>query len=166
MDYATVSTVIDTFERHIKTIPNWSETTGILLMRYMFKHLGAEGKKLLGYSTRIEWDDPTLTDIPKFAPTGARLMAAFDMAVSFLGPDLSGLESVLTDVGRRHFHMKIQPHMWPLVGEALFDVFRDCMGKDGELFTAEVQKAWTIVYNLWGYHMIQGLLAEKKLNGR
>jgi len=35
------------------------------------------------------------------------------------------------------------------------------MGKDGSLFTHDVEEAWTIIYNFLGYHMFKGLKAEK-----
>jgi len=64
------------------------------------------------------------------------------------------LESVLYDLGKRHVMMKAQPEFWPLVGEALFLVFEECMGG---MFQGNVRDSWTVMYNFLGYHMIQGL---------
>lgn len=157
-----VSRVLSSWERGIKDIPNWSSTLGVAFMRYIFKHTGAEGKRLMGYPANVEWDDPALATDPAFRKKGMRLIEAIDMALGFLGPDLSPLEKTMVDLGRRHYYMDCQPKHWPLVGEALFDVFRESMGKDGTYFTQDVEEAWTVIYNFLGYHMIAGLNAEKE----
>lgn len=156
-----VTDVLTSWEKGIRNIPNWSSKLGLLFMRYIFKHTGGEGKRVMGYPEDVAWDDPALSTDPIFQKKGIRLIQAIDMAIGFLGPDLSPLEMTMFDLGRRHYHMNCKPEHWPLVGEALFDVFRDFMGENGADFTYEVEEAWTLIYNFLGYHMIQGLLAEK-----
>lgn len=161
MTFNVVTDVLTSWERGIKAIPNWSAKTGVLFLRYILKHTGSEGIKLFGLPLDVQWDDPRL-DVDTVVQTkGGRLIQAIDMALSFLGPDLSPLEVTLKDLGRRHYHMNCQPEHWPLVGKALFDVFRDCMGNDGVLFTIEVEESWTMLYNFLGFYMIEGLNAEK-----
>lgn len=160
INFDIVTRVLVSWEKGIKIHPNWSSKTGFLFMRYIFKHCGAEGKKLMGYSDDIGWDDPSLTKDPVFLKKGMRLISGIDMAISLFGPDLSTLEYTMADLGRKHYHMDCKPEHWPLVGEALFDVFRESMGEDGAYFTAEVEEAWTIIYSFLGYHMIKGLNAE------
>ena len=159
--FEMVSHVLSSWDRGVKEIPNWNIDLGVAFMRYIFKHTGAEGRKLMGYPADAQWDDPAFATDPTFQKKGKRLIEAIDMALGFLGPDLSPLETTMVDLGRRHYYMNCQPEQWPLVGEALFDVFRESMGKDGSLFTHDVEEAWTIIYNFLGYHMIKGLKAEK-----
>jgi hemoglobin-like flavoprotein len=109
---------------------------------------------LFGFPKGTDYTDPDLTNNAKFLTKGVVLIKAIDTAVQLLGPDLFPLEEVLFDLGKRHVIMKAQPEFWPLVGEALFLVFEECMG---DSFTDEVREAWTIMYNFLGYHMIQGL---------
>ncbi len=163
--FGMVTSVLSSWEKGIKEgVPNWSSINGFLFMRYIFKHTGAEGREVMGYPEDVKWDDPALAKDSTFRMKGIRLIKAIDMALSFLGPDLSPLEVTMFDLGRRHYHMNCKPEHWPLVGEALFDVFRDCMGEGGSSFTPEVEEAWTVIYNFLGYHMIRGLNAEKADN--
>lgn len=93
----------------------------------------------------------------RFLTKGVVLIKAIDTAVQLLGPDLYPLEDDLFDLGKRHIHMKAQPEFWPLVGEALFLVFEECLGNK---FQGPVKDARSVMYNFLGYHMIQGLVYQ------
>jgi hemoglobin-like flavoprotein len=160
--FEMVNHVLTSWEKGIRSIPNWSSKVGFIFLRYILKHTGSEGNKLFGYPSDTKWDDLGFENDPVFRKKGERLIQAIDMALSFMGPDLQPLEFTMKDLGRRHFHMECQPEHWPLVGEALLDVFRECMGEEGGLFTAQVEESWTTLYNFLGFHMIEGLNAEKR----
>eukprot|EP00934_Nitzschia_sp_Nitz4_P002340 Nitzschia sp. Nitz4//scaffold95_size97785//44405//45694//NITZ4_004666-RA/size97785-processed-gene-0.16-mRNA-1//1//CDS//3329560469//2340//frame0 len=160
ISYKTVTLVVESWETGIKPIPNWNTKLGALWVRYIFKYLGAEGKKMMGYGESVAWNDPALEKDRWFVMKGDRLISAIDLCVSFLGPDLSTLEATMNDLGKRHFHMDCKPHHWPLVGEALFEIFREFMGENGSKFTPQVEQAWLLIYRFLGYHMIHGLEKE------
>jgi hemoglobin-like flavoprotein len=147
-----VDSVITSWQK-IVAIPNWEKVTGDLFLRYIFK-IEPGTIDLFGFPEGTDYTDPDLTKNTRFMTKGVVLIKAIDTAVQLLGPDLYPLEEVLFDLGKRHVIMKAQPEFWPLVGEALFLVFEECMG---DVFDKGVRDAWTIMYNFLGYHMIQGL---------
>jgi hemoglobin-like flavoprotein len=156
ISFDIVETVIESWQK-ILAIPDWSKVTGELFLRYIFK-LEAGTINLFGFPVGTDYLDPELTSNIKFTTKGVVLIKAIDTSVQMLGPDLYPLEDALYDLGRRHVIMKAQPEYWPIVGEALFLVFEECLGKDG--FSPKVRDAWTVIYNFLGYHMIEGLKSK------
>lgn len=110
-----------------------------------------------GFSKDADWNDPSVYKHPRFVTHGIALVAAFDKAIDFLGPDLEPLEMELQDLGRRHTRMSALPEYWPIVGEALFFTLEQALGED---FNEEIKKSWSVVYHFLAYHMIKGLLLE------
>lgn len=153
ISYDLVTVVIESW-RKILAIPEWKKVTGDLFLRYIFK-IEPGTIELFNFPADTDYLDPDLTNDIKIRTKGELLIKAIDTAVQLLGPDLYPLEGVLFDLGRRHVIMNAQPEFWPLVGEALFLVFEECMGEDG--FSPAVRNAWTVMYNFLGYHMIKGL---------
>lgn len=162
ISFETACIVMDSWEHGIKSNPNWDSKLGPLWVRYIFRYGDADCKRLIGYNEKTAWDDPTLSDDSWFVRKGERLIRAIDLALTFLGPDLSHLEGHLKELGQRHYNMGCKPHHWPIVGEALFDLFREHMGDNGCMFTSEVEAAWRLIYRFLGYHMIQGMSVEKE----
>jgi hemoglobin-like flavoprotein len=161
ISFTMVENVIMSWEK-ITQIPKWEKTTGDLFLRYIFK-IEPATIDLFGFPAGTDYNDPDLTSNVKFVTKGVVLIKAIDTAVQMLGPDLYPLEDVLYDLGKRHVIMKAQPEFWPIVGEALFLVFEEYMG---DAFDEGVRKAWTVMYNFLGYHMIQGLKYQYKLMER
>jgi hemoglobin-like flavoprotein len=153
--YDKVQLVLSSWDTGIRRIPNWATITGESFLRHIFRR-APETISMFGFPADLKWDDLELKNDRRFIMKGVRLIKAIDMAVSFLGPDLRPLEQQLFEVGERHVALNCRPSQWPTVGEALFDVFEECM-EEGE-FTQELRNAWTLMYNFWGYHMILGLV--------
>jgi hypothetical protein len=153
--YDKVALVVSSWDTCIKSIPNWAMITGESSLRHIFRR-APETITMFGFRADLKWDDPELKNDRRFIMKGIVLIKAIDMAVSCLGPDIRPLEKQLFDVGERHVALNCRPSQWPTVGEALFDVFEECM-EEGE-FTQELRNAWTLMYNFWGYHMILGLV--------
>jgi hemoglobin-like flavoprotein len=158
ISFTLVTTVVDSWSR-VTSIPNWETVTGDLFLRYIFK-LAPATMELFGFPAKTDYRDPELVHNRAFLHKGVVLIKAIDTAVSLLGPDVAPLEGVLYDLGKRHVNMMAQPEHWPVVGEALFLVFEECM--EGG-FSGDVRKAWTIMYNFLGFHMIEGLKFQYKL---
>jgi Globin len=139
--YDTVDTVLQSWEKKILSIPNWSHSTGESFLRHIFR-LAPPTITLFGFPADTKYNDPSLSTNIKFITKGVTLIKAIDMAVMFLGPDLEAFEEELYRLGWRHIAMRARPEHWPVVGEALMCTFEDCMrGK----FTKKEREAWTIV---------------------
>jgi hemoglobin-like flavoprotein len=154
VSFEMVTKCIDSWERDLKAVPGWKEIGGELLLRKMFE-LEPECIEMFGFPSDTRFDDPELKNNAAFMKKGIALVMAVDMAVSFLGPDLEPLESELVALGERHVALECKPKHWPMVGEALFYVFEQALGKK---FTPAVQKSWLTLYRFLGYHMIVGLI--------
>jgi hemoglobin-like flavoprotein len=150
-----VTAVVVSWEQGIKKIPNWPGITGELFLRKIFE-LDPETITMFGFPADTKYDDPSLASDPIFMGKAVRLIKAIDMAAGFLGPDLQPLEDKLFQLGARHAAMQCRPQQWPMVGEALFYVFEQCMRGGGS--TKSVRTSWTTIYNFLGYHMIRGLV--------
>ncbi|KAL7570524.1 hypothetical protein ACA910_004300 [Epithemia clementina (nom. ined.)] len=157
ISYACVHNVASSWQI-ILNIPEWEKVTGELFIRYIFK-LEPKTVVMFGFPSNTDYCDPDLVQDIKFMTKGIVLIKAIDTSVHLLGPDLYPLEDTVLDLGKRHVQMQTQPEHWPIIGEALFLVFEECMGGK---FTGEVREAWTRIYNFLGYHMIQGLEAKYK----
>lgn len=157
ISYSIVSDVIASWQVLIAT-PNWEKEVGDLFLRYIFK-IEPGTVELFGFPSDTDYKDPDLTKNKKFLTKGVVLIKAIDAAVHLLGPDLSPLEEILFDLGKRHVHMKAQPEFWPLVGEALFLVFEERLGQK---FDDRMKESWTVMYNFLGYYMIEGLKYQYK----
>lgn len=141
ISYDTVFLVLGSWQDKILRIPNWSLPTGISFLRHIFR-LAPVTITLFGFPPDTKYDDPKLSENPKFTTKGARLIKAIDMAAMFLGPDLEPFEQELYSLGWRHIAMQARPEYWPAVGEALLCTFEDHMIGG---FTQEERNAWTIV---------------------
>jgi hypothetical protein len=141
ISYETTYLVLTSWQEKILRIPNWSLPTGESFLRHIFR-LAPVTIKLFGFSPDTKYDDPKLSQNPKFTTKGARLIQAIDMAAMFLGPDLEPFEKELYDLGWRHIAMQARPEYWPVVGEALLCTFEDHMIGG---FTQKERDAWTIV---------------------
>ncbi|KAL7567914.1 hypothetical protein ACA910_019627 [Epithemia clementina (nom. ined.)] len=157
ISYATVHHVVTSWQV-ILNIPDWERVTGELFIRYIFK-LEPKTIEMFGFPADTDYRDPDLVHDITFMTKGIVLIKAIDTSVQLLGPDLYPLEDIVYDLGKRHVMMQAQPEHWPVIGEALFLVFEECM--EGK-FTGEVREAWTLIYNFLGYHMIEGLKAQYK----
>eukprot|EP00538_Stauroneis_constricta_P013646 CAMPEP_0119564262 /NCGR_PEP_ID=MMETSP1352-20130426/26444_1 /TAXON_ID=265584 /ORGANISM="Stauroneis constricta, Strain CCMP1120" /LENGTH=315 /DNA_ID=CAMNT_0007613005 /DNA_START=59 /DNA_END=1006 /DNA_ORIENTATION=+ len=156
--FDVVDMVMKSWEHQVKgNNPNWLNVGGELFLRRLFFRC-PETIDMFGFPPNTQHDDPDLKNNPKFVTKSQRLIKAIDIAIGFLGPDLSSLESTLFDLGKRHVARQCRPYHWPIVGEALFDVFEAILGDDG--WTPELREAWTTLYNFMGFHMIQGLIYE------
>ncbi|CAB3983957.1 hemin receptor [Paramuricea clavata] len=81
------------------------------------------------------------------------LMAMIDYAVSQLG-NLDELIPKLKDLGATHFvKYQAKPEHFKPVGESLLWTLKEGLG---ELFTPEVEKAWTSIYTILSDVMIEG----------
>jgi len=141
----------------VKGIPNYLRVAGELLMKKMFE-LDPAFRTKFGFDVNCDWNDPAVCQNPRFIMHGIALVAAFDKAVDFLGPDLEPLELEVADLGRRHVAMGALPEHFPLVGEALFYTLEQALGE--EEFNDKLKKSWTKVYHFLAYHLIMGLLSE------
>ncbi|WP_428261392.1 globin family protein [Haliangium sp.] len=72
-----------------------------------------------------------------------KLMQTLGVAVGGLRKP-AALLPVLEDLGRRHVGYMVRPHHYDLVGQSLLWALREGLGE--EVFTAEVEAAWTRVY--------------------
>lgn len=187
MKYEQVQIVVSTWDVIIKRIPQWDLVTGESFLRNIIRRdpttcamfglcqastadvdgtknhhpSGASDMSDTSPSFAVRHDDPTLAGNRKFMSKARLLIKAIDMAIGFLGPDLTPLESELFELGIRHSFLECRPRHWPIVGAALFDVFSEHMGENGKEFTNKVQEAWTVVYNFFSYHMIRGLVHQR-----
>jgi Globin len=141
IDYRMVSTVIESWDRKIKNIPDWSHAVGDRFLRHAFR-IDPNTIPVFGLPSDTKWDDASLSVDEEFVQKGAKLIKAIDMAVSFLGPDLDLLKNELYRLGWQHIAMKALPSHWPIVGEALLSSFEDCM--IGGLLDEE-REAWITV---------------------
>ena len=145
VDFEMVTLVLNYWEKSVKTIPNWLEVAGELVMRQSFL-LEPETKDMFGFPN-AERHDPELSKNRDFIMKGVRLVEAVDTALSFLGPDLEPLENVLFQLGTRHVARRCRPRHWPFFGEVLFYIFE--VGT-GDAFTPQVRAAWVQLYNFLG----------------
>jgi hemoglobin-like flavoprotein len=111
--------------------------------------------RMFSFPEDTKHDDPALSENDKFIKKGIALIAAVDVALTFLGPDLEPLEDQLVELGGRHVARQCHPRHWPMVGVALFHTLDAALA---EKFTPEIQRCWIVLYNFLGYHMIQGLM--------
>ncbi|KAG7366932.1 globin-like protein [Nitzschia inconspicua] len=156
IDYHMVSTVINSWDRKILNIPDWSRVVGDRFLRHIFR-VDPKTIPIFGFPSETKWDDPSLSHDKNFIQKANKLIRAIDMAVVFLGPDLEPLKDELYRLGWQHTAMKALPSHWPIVGEALLSSLNDCM-QGG--FSDDERRGWVKIYNFMGFHMIRGLTAH------
>jgi len=75
---------------------------------------------------------------------GKKLMSVIGVAVDGLG-DLESIVPSIQALGQRHFDYGVQDHHYDTVGEAFLETLAEGLG---ELFTEELEAAWTEIYQL------------------
>lgn len=82
---------------------------------------------------------------------GDKLMTTLNVVVNSLD-DLSAIEEMLQEMGKRHIIYGVEAAHYETVGAALLWVLQQGLG---EYFTEEVGEAWTIAYGLVATTMIE-----------
>ena len=82
---------------------------------------------------------------------GDKLMTTLNVVVNSLD-DLSGIETMLQEMGKRHIIYGVDVAHYETVGAALLWVLEQGLG---EYYTEEVEEAWAIAYGLIATTMIE-----------
>ena len=87
---------------------------------------------------------------------GDKLMTTLNVVVNSLD-DLSGIETMLQEMGKRHIIYGVDVAHYETVGAALLWVLQQGLG---EYYTEEVEEAWAIAYGLIATTMIEAAYPE------
>jgi len=140
-----------------------SEAVAELLYRSLFE-LTPETMQLFPQDVRYryrDWsadesvDESDLMRSPAMRKIFAKVVNAVGTAVAGL-QDLSKLVPMLTQLGARHFTYGVKEEYFHLMGKALVRALQEALG---DLFTLEVEFAWTMVYGFVSSIMISGMQA-------
>eukprot|EP00411_Alexandrium_monilatum_P030473 CAMPEP_0175371190 /NCGR_PEP_ID=MMETSP0095-20121207/21592_1 /TAXON_ID=311494 /ORGANISM="Alexandrium monilatum, Strain CCMP3105" /LENGTH=810 /DNA_ID=CAMNT_0016669355 /DNA_START=14 /DNA_END=2447 /DNA_ORIENTATION=- len=100
-------------------------------------------------------DESDLYRSPAMRKLFAKVVNAVGTAVAGL-QDLSRLVPMLTQLGSRHFSYGVKEEHFHAMGKALVRALQETLG---DLFTLEVEFAWTMVYGFVSSIMISGMQA-------
>jgi len=134
------------------------ENIGQLLFRDLFE-VAPRTQDLFSPEVRKryrEWmlEEPEdLLESPSLRAIGGKIMNAIGLCVAGL-QDVHSLVPRLQELGGRHFSYGLCDAHLHILGKCLVRVLRNCLG---EAFTAEVEFAWTMVYNFISAIMVGGL---------
>jgi len=101
-------------------------------------------------------DEADLYRSPAMRKLFAKVVNAVGTAVAGL-QDLSRLVPMLTQLGSRHFSYGVKEEYFHLMGKALVRALQETLG---DLFTLEVEFAWTMVYGFVSSIMISGIQVQ------
>ncbi|XP_028398857.1 neuroglobin-like [Dendronephthya gigantea] len=140
---------VDHVVRTWKLVNKDASKHGIVFYKRLFT-THPEVIKLFSFSSEVT---EQMEDSPGLQTQANLLMSMIDYAVSQLG-NLPELVPRLQELGARHFvQYSIEPEYLKPVGECLLWTLKQGLG---ELFTPEVEMAWTSIYKIIADTMIEG----------
>ena len=145
--YSDVMNVITSWDK-AKSTPDFEKVAGEVILSRLFK-LEPKARALFGFSM-----NETITENPKFAVHSKVIVGMFDMAISFLGPDLEPIEFELMDLGQRHIAYGVTSDLLPVMERAVMYALEGIL--DGKL-TRDDRGSWQVVFHFIIDHMNKGI---------
>ncbi|CAB9529184.1 Involved in oxygen transport in the brain. Hexacoordinate globin [Seminavis robusta] len=142
LDFATIHDVIESWER-LRQMKGYDVEAGTLLFSHMFNKCPST-KTLFGFPVDMATDHESLKSNRRFQVHCKHMIAMLGKALNMLGPDDELLTEIMSDLGKKHFHMGVDDeHYYRIMGDSLFLALGELLGKD---FCPQVEESWTIVY--------------------
>ncbi|CAB9516967.1 Leghemoglobin Lb120 [Seminavis robusta] len=152
MDYDTIFQVMDSWEL-LRRLPDYEATAGSILFTHLFEKCPST-KALFGFFPLDKTENTELVTSTRFVKHARYMIQMLDKALNMLGPDAEILQEILTDLGKKHSRMGVKAEFFPLMGEALIQMMKDCLR---EKFTPDIEKAWGIVYAALSGEMVKAM---------
>jgi len=102
-------------------------------------------------------DESNVYESPALRNLFSKMINAIGCTVAGLH-DFGKLVPMLTQLGSRHVTYGVTEPHWPLLGKALVNTLRDCLGSS---FSTQVETAWSLVFTFMSSIMVEGFRIAK-----
>ena len=86
-----------------------------------------------------------------------QLIAMFDTVIPLLGPDEEILTEILSQLGRRHKNYGVKAEYFEIMGHAIQSALKETLKEE---WTAQVDDAWTEIYNELSSEIVRSILVD------